>query len=61
MNKKTFLTIIIPLFAVNAYMTGAFLSKNKYLKRTFTVMAGLMTGQLIFEVISYFTNKDSEE
>ncbi len=61
MKNKTLLTIIIPLFAVNAYATGAFLSKNKELKRLFTVMSGLMTGLLITELIGYFTNTNTEE
>ncbi|MCR5141346.1 MAG: hypothetical protein K6C68_02275 [Ruminococcus sp.] len=61
MKNKTLLTVLIPLFAVNAYAAGAFLAKNKELRRLFTVMSGLMTGLMISELIGYLTNNFSEE
>ena len=61
MKDKTLLTVLIPLFALNAYASGAFIAKNRELKRLFTVMSGLMTGLFITELIGYLTNNNSEE
>ncbi|SDA13959.1 hypothetical protein SAMN02910447_00755 [Ruminococcus sp. YE71] len=61
MKNRTILSVIIPLFAVNAYFTGAFLAKNKGLKRTFAAMGALSTVQLIIELMILFKTKKSEE
>ena len=61
MKSKTILSVLIPAFAVCAYFTGAFLAKNKGLKRTFTAMAALMTGQLVTEIINFSMNNEAEE
>lgn len=60
-DNKTILTVLIPLFAVNAYTAGALIAKNKEVKRLFTMMSGFATGLLITEVISYFMTKDQED
>lgn len=61
MKNRTILSVIIPLFAVNAYFTGAFLAKNKGLKRTFAAMGALSTVRLIIELMILFKTKKSEE
>ena len=61
MKEKTILTMIIPLFAVNAYTAGALIAKNRGIKRLFSMMAGFCTGLLIVETIRYFTNTDQED
>ena len=60
-KSNTILSVIVPLIAVNAYFTGAFLSKNKGLKRTFAAMGALSTVQLIVEIIILFKKNRSEE
>ena len=61
MKNRTILSVIIPLFAVNAYFTGAFLAKNKGLKRTFAAMGALSMVRLIIELMILFKTKKSEE
>ena len=60
-KNHTILSVIVPLFAVNAYFTGAFLAKNKGLKRTFAAMGALSAVQLITEMIILFKINKSEE
>ena len=59
-NNKTILSVIVPAFAMCAYFLGAFLARNKGLKRTFTAMAALMTGQLVTEILQFSANKTED-
>ena len=61
-NKtETILSVIVPAFAMCAYFLAAFLAKNKGLKRTFTAMTSLMTGQLVTEIVNLSMNNKTED